>query len=193
MKPALFFLAAACLAATSGLAAASETGAAPKTDPVNAFAAPLMVHGEQKSPPSNEDSGSPYVEAHQFEEHLYLDRYFFHHGAKPDNPNAPLPEEPTTPVDADGRPLWFDTGWGDEILNTLVARLVAHKQFDDVDRLFAEWNNSAERMADGRWKLLAFYDEYNVWLNNPQDWDTTYQFIADWRKQKPGSAAWGLA
>ncbi len=188
----LFFVTAWTVAA-SHLAVAGGVDATPNPEPVNAFAGPLMIHGELKPSPKNEDLANPYVEAHQIEEYLYLNRYFWHYHAKPQNTDAPPQEEPTASVDSEGHPLWLDRPYGFLTLQSLVTSLFWNKQFDDLDRLFADWNNPAERTADGQWKLVAFSEAMDVLFWQPNDRDAVHEIVRDWRARNPRSAAAAIA
>ena len=139
-----------------------------------------------------EDAASPFVIAHPKEEMQYDNLYSRHYMGE-FIPFAPVIAHLPRALDADGRPLWFEEGWGDMSLKTLVLTLLNKEQFNDLERLFDDWNDRSERMADGRWRLSAFGDAIAARFADGKSWETGYQLIQRWREGHPFSRAAALA
>ena len=175
-----------------GLSAAlADETQKPEASASNPFAAPLKLSGEVR-PTLDEDLTNPFVEGHRIEEYYYVGAYFSHYHATPPNISPPQPSELTSPVDDAGRPLWFDRTSGEILLEALIARLVTDKKFDDLDRLFDDWNNPSERRADGAWKLSVFHDEMAGIVSAGPNWDDAYKIVTEWRHKNPSSRAAAL-
>ena len=95
-------------------------------------------------------------------------------------------------VDAQGRPKWFDGATGDYTLKMLVIRLFVKEQFDDLERLIADWNNPENRAANGKWKLASYPDALAMRFSSGT-WEADYQIITHWRQTYPQSAAAAIA
>ena len=190
----LFSILGLVLGQNVALATETEKPVAPISE--NPFDGPLVARISQApvdAATHNEDLSNPFVEGHWVEQILYMNSYLSHYHMVPGNPSAPKPPEPSSALDGQGHPLWFDRPYGDQILRGLVVTLTAASQFDDLDRLFADWSQSSERMADGRWKLLMFHDAMGQQFSGMSDWDASYRILQDWRKKNPKSAAAAVA
>jgi hypothetical protein len=161
--------------------------------PPNPFAAPLTLNGEVRST-HDEDLANPFVEGHRIEEYYYAARYYAHYHATPVNMPQPAPPvgEPTSSVDEAGRPLWFDRASGETLLEALISILVFEKKFDDLDRLFDDWSDHADRLADGTWRLTVFHNHMAGMMSAGPNWDDAYRLVSGWRQKNPSSRAAAL-
>jgi hypothetical protein len=182
---------AACLYLANSVAFAIDADKAAPSN-ANVFDGPLTVAAGERPSTADEDLSSPLVESHAVEQTLYADRYYARYKAASDDGKAVLGEL-TTATDPDGRPLWFDEPFGGDSLKNLVGKLITNQQFDDVDRLFDDWSDRGDRMADGQWMLMAFDGLLSDTFGKVVNWDGYRQFIINWRSQRPKSRAAALA
>jgi Domain of unknown function (DUF4034) len=174
-------------------ALAAGASDASDSDPVNPFGGPLNIGAAgPRIMVSGEDLANPFSDAHPMEQGLYESLYYNHYHWLFYNVNAPAPQEMPSAFDGKGRPLWFDGLRGGTSLQLLVAGLFVREQFDDLDRLFDDWNNPSDRMADGRWKLDIFEIAMQYEFSNSHAWDTSYQRVQRWREKSPKSRAAAL-
>jgi hypothetical protein len=181
------------LMAGCNAALAVETIEAVGADSVNPFGGPLNIDAARsRFIPSGEDLANPFSEAHPMEQGLYERLYYNHYHGLFFDMNVPMPQEMPSAFDAKGRPLWFDGLRGGNSLLMLVEGLLIREQFDDLDRLFDDWNIPSDRMADGSWKLAIFQSAMNNWFSNLNAWDSGYQLIRRWREKTRKSRAAAL-
>jgi len=121
----------------------------------------------------------------------YIQQYFSHYHALGASSSPPF-KDFNAEYDAQGIPKWFDGDTGEYTLKMLVIRLYAKEQFDDLEKLLADWNNSKNRKADGKWKLVAFTNGLSMRFDNG-GWDADYQIIKHWRQKYPQSAGAAIA
>ncbi|MGZ5027189.1 MAG: DUF4034 domain-containing protein [Methylobacter sp.] len=121
----------------------------------------------------------------------YISSYFARYHAL-GGEKAPELNDFNAERDAQGHPKWFDGFNGEYTLEMLVIRLFVKEQFDDLEKLIADWNNPDNRNADGKWKLLAFSDALVLRFNNGS-WDADYEIIKHWRQKYPQSASAAIA
>ncbi len=138
-----------------------------------------------------EDAKSPLVESHLFEQFLYAGFYAAHYDSRISEV-APLPGNAYGADDL-GRPLWFDAEGGRDLLSNIAGGLFASEQFDNLDRLFDDWNDPKERRADGRWKIGAFVPAMSMQFAHVSSWESGYQRIRSWREKSPTSRAAAIA
>jgi hypothetical protein len=152
-------------------ALAAEAGDASGSDPVNPFGGPLNIDAAGPHiTVSGEDVSNPFSDAHPMEQGLYESLYYNHYHWLVYN--LPAPQEMPSAFDAKGRPLWFDGHSGGTSLQMLAAGLFVREQFDDLDRLFDDWNNPSDRTANGDWKLDRFHFAMQYEFFNSHAWDT---------------------
>ena len=171
----------------AGLTRLSSAQEAPRANP---YAFPDSF-GISKEALAQEDQASPFANAHFVKQQLYLGLYASHY----DDRLTRIAYSPGMPgvSDAQGHPLWFDEGIGGDMLIAIPGGLFATEQFDNLDRLFADWSDARELTADGQRKLAAFRDAIGRQFTVGMDWDIGYQRIRRWREKSPRSIAAGLA
>lgn len=174
-------------------ALAAQAGKASGSDPVNPFGGPLDIGAAgPRIIVGGEDLANRFIEAHPVERERYEGLYYSHYHGLFYVVNAPVVQHMPSAFDAQGHPLWFDGPYGENSLQKLVTELFGRAQFDDLDRLFEDWNNASERMADGRWKLTAFQVAMRNGFSSIHAWDTSYQLVRRWREKSPKSRAAAL-
>lgn len=201
-RPLFGALAAILFATTADAADASATsgdrvGSRPPTLTAPAKPNPFRIslgEGRDKMPDMHrfEDIASPFSGQHKFENRQYATLLYAKFGgtwefayAKGVDPlriiAAPLP-----PLrDDEGHLLWFDGSDASVYLGNIVALLFTAHRFDELDRLFSEWNKPEMRTADGQW----FVSQFTLAAAN---WDLTRQYIDTWRRRSPRSPAAAL-
>lgn len=179
------------LACTMALAADGAQDA--KREPTNPFDGPLNIPGSPRITIAGEESASPFTVAHPFEQDRYRGLYYSYYHGTFNQVNEPELATLPSATDQQGRPLWFDGENGEDSLRQLVSGLFDWGKLDDLNKLFEDWNNPAERMADGRWKLMAFYKALGETFSNSPHWDRLQTYIQDWRRKAPKSRAAALA
>ncbi|MCW2285634.1 hypothetical protein M2323_003549 [Rhodoblastus acidophilus] len=91
-------------------------------------------------------------------------------------------------LDAEGRPKWFDGGNSWLQLAALPDQLFEREQFDDLDRLFDDWNQPNQRSANGGLKLLTYHTSLSRRFSAAY-WEKDGRILRHWRDAKPKSAA----
>jgi hypothetical protein len=129
---------------------------------------------------------------HPLEERVHLILYGTQYDSRvtppPFRASGALPE-----TDSEGRPLWFDAETGRDVLANVVAGLFSTEQFDNLDRLFNDWNDQRQLSADGRWRLTSFDRGVSQQFAGGTAWDSGYQLIQRWRTKSPSSRAAAIA
>jgi hypothetical protein len=109
--------------------------------------------------------------------------YFQRYNAGPGS--APTNVAQFSDFDQAGRPLWFERDQSEELTN-LIRILFDREQFDDLDRVVADWSSPRARLADGWWKLEWFPSA----LQNEYEYpgrDVVLQRIEKWKAHNPKS------
>jgi hypothetical protein len=135
----------------------------------------------------HEEVSSPFVEMHPLEERVHLILY----GTQYDSSATPPPFRASGALpetDSEGRPLWFDAETGRDVLANVVAGLFSTEQFDNLDRLFNDWNDQRQLSADGRWRLTSFDRGVSQQFAGGTAWDSGYQLIQRWRTKSPSGS-----
>lgn len=174
--------------ALPGLAAA-DSGASSPSNPANPFA--LGADYPDLKPPLNlpgNDEASPFVVAHHNEQARYSMHYFTHYRVGGPSWTEPFSHLNHT-VDAQGRPLWFDHGQGQNFLQTIVSLLFKNEQFLDLERLVDDWSDPSARLATGRPMLAVYGGAIQATFADTPDWDAVYEKIQRWRTMSPRAAA----
>ena len=135
--------------------------------------------------------GNGSVDEHDAGYEQYIQSYFAHYNAS-GGQTAPELKDFNTELDAKGRPKWFDGSAGEYTLKMLVIRLFVKEQFDDLEKLIADWNNADNRTASGKWKLSVLPDALAMRFSSGT-WAVDYQIINRWRQKYPHSAAAAIA
>jgi Domain of unknown function (DUF4034) len=178
----------------SGGALAAETGVPNNVDAANLFnIAPNAGSVSADRMIADEDQSNPLVEAHGVEQIRYAALYFSHYHGAGGPIDASTARDLPHPRDPQGHPLWSDKGNSDALLQTLVASLLDSEHFEDLDRVFEDWNDPSERMADGRWKLVNFQAGIKAFFGRQNIWDARYPIFEHWRQKNPQSRAAALA
>ena len=171
----------------SDFAFGEEIIAAESPKPNNVFSEPFDLMGARFQI-GGEDFSSPFVEAHNIEQSRYESVYFAQYHGLPPGMRGPMPPL-TVPklADANQHPLWFDGTQGEYNLSRLVTGLFDRGQFADLEKLFDDWQNPTERLADGRWKLAIFEKALRAEFERSTDWDRLYAHIQEWQLAFPKS------
>ena len=146
----------------------------------------------ESAEPWRADPGSPLVDVHSPDYVHYASAYYARYHAL-DDASIPGLDNFREELDSNGHPKWFDGVQGKYTLTQLVERLIAHEQFDDLDRLFDDWSDPKSRMADGRWKLSSFVDAVTERFVVTKAWDSNYLVLQNWKKKNPKSIAANLS
>jgi hypothetical protein len=176
----------------SNCALGAEAVATDGPKPNNPFSEPFDLMGARFQI-GGEDRASPFTEAHNIEQSRYESAYFAqYHGFAP-GMTGPMPPL-TVPklADANEHPLWFDGTQGEYNLSRLVTGLFGRDQFGDLEKLFDDWQNPKERLADGRWKLAIFERALRSEFEQISDWDRLLEHIREWQGTFPKSRAAAL-
>ncbi len=158
----------------------------------NPFAGPLDVGVGLRFSADNEDVGNPFTEAHPTEAYRYSALYERYYGIV-SRINDPLLKQLPSATDSDGHPLWFDGPSGDNRLTFMVMNLLGAKKFADLDRLYADWAQLNEVMADSRPKIGVFLHALHNTFTNVTDWERAYSVLEEWRRSDPRSPAGAIA
>lgn len=188
LKSFVILLALACAAVCPAVAGQDDS-----LSTESPFDGPLKVPGTPFIIIAGEDRASPFTSAHSMEEDRYAGLYSSHYHGLFYRVNEPVLVVLPSATDKQGRPLWFDGASGDAALGNLVTGLLNRGQTADLDRLFDDWNDPTERMADGRWKLSIFYKALSDEFSNGIAWDPVIAFISNWRHKEPKSRAAALS
>ena len=187
MKTAV--LAIVGILALPGLSAAADANPPGGANPANPFALSSDIPDPQPSLKlPGDDESIPFLLAHRNDEVRYVTYYLGHYrvGGPSWGPGySHLPRS----VDAQGRPLWFDHGYGDNLLNNLVWMLFQNEQFLDLERVFGDWSDPSARLADGRPMLMAYAGALEANLAHTLDWDAIHEKIQRWRSKNPYAPA----
>jgi hypothetical protein len=172
----------------AGVASAADAPGGPNA--TNPFALSSEVVNAIPSPNfEDEDESSPFLLVHRNEETRYGAIYLAHYRAGGNLAPAAIYRRLPSSVDAQGRPLWFDRGYGDNFLNYVVAILLQNEQFLDLERLFDDWSDPSARRADGRPMLTAYASALETAVAYTLEWDKIREVIQSWRAKNPYSPA----
>jgi hypothetical protein len=187
MKVHLPVLLAIAVTIASGPTVAFERPETNGHDLANPFREPLLRPAFGNRVVRQGIPTSPFAIDHPVEQMVYDGLYAMHYNANMTEERELDQSKLPSATDADGHPLWYD-GWRQsEFLKTIIGWLYVHNQYDDLDRLFDDWNDSRERLADGRWKLVMFHNAMVGTFRS--DWQQALDDVRHWREAKPQSRA----
>ena len=187
MKAPLHILLVIALTFGTGPSAAFERPETNGHDLSNAFREPLLHPSFGNRVVRQGIPTSPFAIDHPAEHAYYDGLYAGHYNANMTGEQEIDQSQLPSATDPDGHPLWYDGRRQSEFLGTIIGWLYVHQQYDDLDRLFNDWNDSHERLADGRWRLVAFHNAMAGSFRS--DWQQALDDVRHWREAKPQSRA----
>ena len=181
----LFGLLLGALAARPAVASAVE----------NPFIEPMRFDGFREVVVPNNTDVEPFGLSHSAETNAYISLQAAYYNVQMASRALNRPERLPNVADQSGHPLWIDGYTQTLRMQNLCEALLAKAsrgEYDNVDRLFNDWNRPDEQMSDGNWKLAVLFKAMSKYADNTVDWLEAHENITRWRKERPQSRAAAL-